>query len=64
MIIIDRNIDMLTPLLRQTVYEGVADEFYGINGGLLRIPTNKFDESQPNKDKKEMSAYKQIKLNS
>lgn len=24
-IIFDRNIDLLTPLLRQTVYEGVAD---------------------------------------
>ena len=54
--------DFLTPLLKQIVYEGVADEFYGINGGILKIPTAKFDDGQA-KDKKVEAAYKQVKLN-
>ncbi len=54
--------DFLTPLLKQIVYEGVADEFYGINGGILKIPTAKFDDGQA-KDKKVEAAYKPIKLN-
>lgn len=62
MIIFDRGMDFLTPLLKQIVYEGVADEFYGINGGILKIPTAKFDDGQA-KDKKVEAAYKQVKLN-
>ena len=62
MIIFDRGMDFLTPLLKQIVYEGVADEFYGINGGILKIPTAKFVDGQA-KDKKVEAAYKQVKLN-
>ena len=43
-IIIDRSIDYLTPLLKQTVYEGIADEIYGAKAGILRIPSSKFDD--------------------
>lgn len=53
---------MVTPLLKQTVYEGIADEIYGISGGLLKIPTAKFDDGGM-KEKKVESAYKQIKIN-
>jgi hypothetical protein len=62
-IIIDRSIDYLTPLLRQTVYEGVADETYGIKGGILKMASSKFDDGSA-KEKKNESAYKFIKLNS
>lgn len=31
LLIIDRNIDLLTPLLTQTTYEGFLDELYGFN---------------------------------
>ncbi|EWS74446.1 vacuolar protein sorting-associated protein (macronuclear) [Tetrahymena thermophila SB210] len=37
MILLDRNIDFITPLCSQLVYEGLIDDFYGINGNLLRI---------------------------
>ncbi len=53
---------MLTPLLKQTVYEGIADESYGINGGILKIPSAKFDDGVA-KEKKVESAYKQIRIN-
>jgi hypothetical protein len=62
-IIIDRSIDFLTPLLRQTVYEGIADEIYGIKGGILRIPSSKFDDGSDKKKQNE-NAYKSIKLSS
>ena len=44
MIIIDRSVDMLTPLLKQLVYEGIADELYGLNGGTIKIPSARFDD--------------------
>ena len=31
LLIIDRVVDPLTPLLTQLTYEGLIDEFYGIN---------------------------------
>lgn len=62
LIIVDRGIDFLTPLLKQTVYEGIADEFYGINGGILKVPSTKFDEGVA-KEKKVESAYKQVRIN-
>ena len=52
----------MTPLLKQTVYEGIADEFYGINGGILKVPSTKFDEGVA-KEKKVESAYKQVRIN-
>lgn len=60
-IIIDRSIDYLTPLLKQTVYEGIADEIYGIKGGILKVPSAKFDDGTA-KEKKNENAYKFIKL--
>ena len=30
LIIIDRNVDLVTPLLTQLTYEGLIDEFFGI----------------------------------
>lgn len=36
---------------------------YGVKGGILKIPSSKFDDGTA-KDKKSQSAYKDIKLNS
>lgn len=33
LIVIDRNVDPLTPLLTQLTYEGLIDELYGVNKG-------------------------------
>lgn len=35
-IILDRNIDLITPLLIQLSYEGLIDELYGIDNGFLK----------------------------
>lgn len=50
-------------MLRQTVYEGVADELYGVKGGILKIPSARFDDGTV-KEKKNENAYKFIKFNS
>lgn len=31
LVIIDRTVDLLTPMLTQLTYEGLIDELYGIN---------------------------------
>ncbi len=65
MIILDRSIDFLTPLLRQITYEGLVDEFYGINGGVVRIPSSLLDDGNgAPKERKNESAYKSIKMSS
>ena len=60
---VDRSCDFLTPLLKQTTYDGMIDEFFGIHGGIVKIPTAKF-ETDPNRERKNEPAYKPIKLNS
>ena len=35
LIIIDRNVDLVTPLLTQLTYEGLIDEFFGIQNCVL-----------------------------
>ena len=37
--IFDRNIDFLTPLLKQMTYEGLVDEFFGITGNYVKLPS-------------------------
>ncbi len=33
LLLLDRNVDLLTPLATQLTYEGLIDEIYGINNG-------------------------------
>jgi vacuolar protein sorting-associated protein 33A len=33
-VIIDRAVDLISPLITQLTYEGLIDEFYGINNSL------------------------------
>ena len=35
LVIIDRRVDMITPMLTQLTYEGLIDEMIGIKNGLL-----------------------------
>lgn len=59
LIIFDRSSDLLTPLLKQITYEGLVDEFYGIQGGISKVPATLFEENK-NSNKK----FDTIKLNS
>ena len=40
MMVIDRNIDMVTPMLTPLTYEGLLDEVLGIECGLVRVDAN------------------------
>lgn len=35
LLLLDRNVDLLTPLATQLTYEGLIDEIYGITNGKL-----------------------------
>ncbi|ESO97948.1 hypothetical protein LOTGIDRAFT_209143 [Lottia gigantea] len=42
LLIIDRNVDLLTPLLSQLTYEGLIDETFGLNNTSVKLPAEKF----------------------
>jgi|JI6StandDraft_1071083.scaffolds.fasta_scaffold09921_6 hypothetical protein len=44
LIIFDRSIDLVTPLLKQMTYEGMIDELYGINCNFVKLPVELMDE--------------------
>jgi len=59
---VDRNIDFVTPLLKQMTYEGLIDECFGIEGNVAKIPNNLLDEApSPNKNQ---PPYKNLLFNS
>lgn len=37
LLIFDRSVDLLTPMLTQLVYEGLIDEFFNINGNIVSL---------------------------
>ncbi|CRL07306.1 CLUMA_CG020285, isoform A [Clunio marinus] len=67
LIILDRSIDILSALATQLTYEGLIDEFYGINNTTVSFPAEKF--ASPSEDINfsrvaTSSEKKQIMLNS
>jgi hypothetical protein len=40
LIILDRNVDLTTPLLTQLTYEGLVDEVFGINNSMVELEPN------------------------
>lgn len=62
---VDRNIDFVTPLLKQMTYEGLIDECFGIEGNIVKVPTALLDEnSSPTKDAKGQPAFRNLLFNS
>lgn len=55
LVLIDRRIDLVTPLLTQLTYEGLLDEVFGINHGTITLPAEKFNqyEEKERSDKKD-----------
>mgnify|MGYP003460593069 CR=1 FL=1 len=41
LVVLDRSIDLITPLMKSLVYESMIDEVYGIVGGIIQVPTEK-----------------------
>ncbi|KAL7745531.1 hypothetical protein ACLKA6_015521 [Drosophila palustris] len=50
LILLDRGIDLLTPLATQLTYEGLIDEFYGIRHNQLTLPAEHFPSYYANAD--------------
>lgn len=48
LIVLDRSIDIISALATQLTYEGLIDEFYGINNTTVNFPADKF--SSPSED--------------
>ncbi|CAD8053048.1 unnamed protein product [Paramecium sonneborni] len=59
LIIYDRSVDLITPMLTQLVYEGLIDEQFGINGNLISLQKKVFG-----KDGQEGEEYQTLQLNS
>ncbi|KAK8729847.1 hypothetical protein OTU49_008354 [Cherax quadricarinatus] len=47
--IFDRDADYVTPLLTQLTYEGVLDEYFGIQAGVVEFPADVVGQDNPRK---------------
>lgn len=56
LILIDRKVDLVTPLLTQLTYEGLLDEIFGIQSGVVTLPGEKFQKL----DEKNKEAAKSV----
>ncbi|XP_037091633.1 vacuolar protein sorting-associated protein 33A-like [Pollicipes pollicipes] len=45
LLLIDREVDLITPMATQLTYEGLIDEIFGINNNTVRLPSEKFTKS-------------------
>lgn len=69
LILIDRQIDMISPLMTQLTYEGLIDEVFGIDNGMLDISGNQIpgmnaeSKSSQEQQKKTTSKRKKLPLN-
>ncbi|RWS28893.1 Vacuolar protein sorting-associated protein 33A-like protein [Leptotrombidium deliense] len=61
-LLIDRNVDVLSPLLSQHTYEGLLDEIYGICNTHIKVPAEKF--TQTNESRNDPTETVQFTLNS
>lgn len=68
LILIDRRIDLISPFLTQLTYEGLLDEVFGINHGNITLPSEKFQQPDDQKSKKNAQRpepkFKKIELKS
>ncbi|XP_035829204.1 vacuolar protein sorting-associated protein 33A isoform X2 [Aplysia californica] len=53
LLILDRNVDLLTPLLSQLTYEGLIDEIFNIKNTNVKLPPEKFVSQEEKKNSKE-----------
>lgn len=64
MLLIDRAVDLISPLATQLTYEGLIDEIYGINNTTANFPAEKFQSSEERVSESLAEDKKQIVLNS
>ncbi|KAK3539155.1 hypothetical protein QTP86_026972 [Hemibagrus guttatus] len=65
LLLLDRNVDLLTPLATQLTYEGLIDEIYGITNGYVKLPPEKFAQKKAGEGGKDLPTEpKKLQLNS
>ncbi|XP_027432729.1 vacuolar protein sorting-associated protein 33A isoform X2 [Callorhinus ursinus] len=65
LLLLDRNVDLLTPLATQLTYEGLIDEIYGIQNSYVKLPPEKFvPKKQGDAGKDLPTEAKKLQLNS
>ncbi|CAG5119015.1 unnamed protein product, partial [Candidula unifasciata] len=62
LLILDRNVDLLTPLLSQLTYEGLIDEIFNIKNTNVKLPPEKFITPEERKNSKEEAITEQKKF--
>ncbi|XP_054449955.1 vacuolar protein sorting-associated protein 33A isoform X1 [Pteronotus mesoamericanus] len=65
LLLLDRNVDLLTPLATQLTYEGLIDEIYGIQNSYVKLPPEKFAPKKQGDGSKDLpTEAKKLQLNS
>ncbi|CAG9860694.1 unnamed protein product [Phyllotreta striolata] len=64
MILIDRSVDLITPLATQLTYEGLIDEIFGLNNSTANFPIDNFLTTEERTTESLSEDKKQIILNS
>ncbi|XP_060927233.1 vacuolar protein sorting-associated protein 33A [Limanda limanda] len=65
LLLLDRNVDLLTPVATQLTYEGLIDEIYGITNGYVKLPPEKFAQKKQGEASKDLPTEpKKLQLNS
>ncbi|KAM4707633.1 vacuolar protein sorting-associated protein 33A [Discoglossus pictus] len=65
LLLLDRNVDLLTPLATQLTYEGLIDEVYGIHNSHVKLPPEKFAAKKQGEGGKDLPTEpKKLLLNS
>ncbi|XP_071652634.1 vacuolar protein sorting-associated protein 33A-like, partial [Temnothorax longispinosus] len=64
LLLLDRSVDLLSPLVTQLTYEGLIDEIYGIKYNTVQLPARKFHDSDDSPTSMSLNDKEQIILNS
>ncbi|XP_015273145.1 PREDICTED: vacuolar protein sorting-associated protein 33A [Gekko japonicus] len=65
LLLLDRNVDLMTPLATQLTYEGLIDEIYGIQNSYVKLPPEKFAPKKQGEGGKDLPTEpKKLQLNS
>lgn len=63
-LLIDRSVDLISPLATQLTYEGLIDEIFGLNNNTANFPAQKFQSTEERQTESLAEDKKQIILNS
>lgn len=65
LLLLDRNVDLISPLATQLTYEGLIDEIYGIQNTYVKLPPEKFVPKKQGESGKDLPTEpKKLQLNS